>query len=333
MTYTTTKSDLTMLIKSKGPLSVKQLIAHFKINRSIIHRHLKDLIEKGLIQKLGSAPKVVYAITNTVITNTDEKSKGLSYTNQQFLNQNYYTYDSDGQVLSGYDGFIQRCIQRGMDVHKQFDLYYHFTTAIEQQKDELGLINGYQYLDNKLGTLYLEALHFVHAYQIGHFGKSKLGSITFYAKQSQNKDLIKKVVQAIKYPISNYIKLHHIDAICFIPPSITRPIQFMYEIKKQLGINLPEITMGKFFPAGVVIPQKSLKSMEQRIKNATNTLFITSSQDTKYKKVLLIDDFMGSGATLNMTAKKIYDAGISKHIEAISILGNIDTKYEVINEV
>ena len=46
-----------------------------------------------------------------------------------------------------------------------------------------------------------------------------------------------------------------------------------------------------------------------------------------------IDDFVGSGATLNITAQKLKSQGIAKRIYAISILGNVDTKYDVISEI
>lgn len=204
--------------------------------------------------------------------------------------------------------------------------------SISRLKDNYGLINGTVYISPNLGRQYISQLYFIDAYQVGHFGKSKLGSITFYAKQSQNKELIKQVIQIIKNPILSYIQHNQIDAICFAPPSITRPVQFMTEIRKGLSITLPEIKLFKLFPNGVIIPQKSLKSMEQRIKNATNTIFL-SQDNPKANKVLIIDDFMGSGATINIIAKNIKESGLANEVVAISLLGNIDTKYEVINEI
>ena len=72
--------------------------------------------------------------------------------------------------------------------------------------------------------------------------------------------------------------------------------------------------------------------MKQRIRNAENTLFLPSNQKP-IKNILLIDDFVGSGATLNITAQKLKSQGIAKRIYAISILGNVDTKYDVISEI
>lgn len=311
-----------------GATSVKELTTYLVLYPTIIHRHLKNMIDSGLIKKIGSAPKVLY------IANKQEAQEAqvLSYKEQQFLESNYYTYDSDGQILKGASGFAEWCAQRKFDVEQQFPMYQAMLQSIEQLKDNNGLIDGIVNLSQNLGKLFITDLKFVDAYQVGHFGKSKLGSITFYAKQSQNKELIKQVVQIIKNPILSYIKDNQIDGICYTPPSISRPVQFMTEIKKGLKIDLPEIKLIKLFPNGVIIPQKSLKGMDQRIKNATNTLFVTGNQKPAHK-VLIIDDFMGSGATINLSAKKILDAGLAKEVVAITLLGNIDTKYEVINEV
>jgi phosphoribosyl transferase domain len=50
-----------------------------------------------------------------------------------------------------------------------------------------------------------------------------------------------------------------------------------------------------------------LKRPEDRIQNAKNTIFIRE-EDIDYNTVLLIDDFVGSGATLNETAIKLKTA-------------------------
>jgi len=63
----------------------------------------------------------------------------------------------------------------------------------------------------------------------------------------------------------------------------------------------------KYYEDNIAIPQKSLKTRAQRIENARNTIFIDDKNIQNYKKVLLIDDFVGSGATLNETAKKLKD--------------------------
>ncbi len=330
MRTSSTQEQIKEFIIKKGPVTRKQILASFDIYPTMIHRHLKKLIENKEITKIGKTPKVFYKKTEERLDTSTITP--LEYKAREFLNQNYYNYDSDGHVLKGYEGFQIRCQQRHLDIKTQFQQFKIFSSNIQKLKNNHGLINGYKYLSPKLGQYYVDKLFFVDAYQVGQFGRSKLGSITFYAKQSQNKELIKQVVEQIKYPILSYISTQHIDGICFAPPSIKRGVQLLTEIKKELNINLPEIKLSKIFPTEVIIPQKSLRSMEQRKKNAQNTIFVEPDQK-KVKNLLLIDDFIGSGSTINFCSQKIKKAKLADKIHSICLLGNIDTKYDVINEI
>ena len=53
---------------------------------------------------------------------------------------------------------------------------------------------------------------------------------------------------------------------------------------------------------------------------------------SKYETVLLIDDFVGSGSTLNETAKKLKDGGV-KTVIGCAFVGNTNLSYEVIREI
>ena len=77
--------------------------------------------------------------------------------------------------------------------------------------------------------------------------------------------------------------------------------------------------------------QKSLQRTEDRIQNAKNNIFIRE-EDIDYNTVLLIDDVVGSGATLNETAIKLTTAWAKKMID-FAFSGSLDLKYEVINEM
>ena len=75
-----------------------------------------------------------------------------------------------------------------------------------------------------------------------------------------------------------------------------------------------------------------MKRPEDRIQNAKNTIFIKEEDIGGYNTVLLIDDFVGSGATLNETAIKLKIAWVKKII-GFAFFWNLDLKYEVINEM
>ncbi len=226
----TTKDNIISYITGHDTVQPKELIDHFQLHPTLIHRYLKDLLQEGVIRKLGTVPKVYYALSKK---DTSEKlDTSLSYKEISFLNTTFYNYSADGNLLEGYEGFVQWCGHRDLDIKKQYEFYCAMRKNKENLKNRLGLIPANAYLDARLGKVAIDNLYYIDAYQIGHFGRSPLGSMTFYAKQSQNRALINQIISIIKQPIQSFILKNHIDAVCFIPPSIKRKVQFMSEIQK-----------------------------------------------------------------------------------------------------
>lgn len=122
-----------------------------------------------------------------------------------------------------------------------------------------------------------------------------------------------------------------IYSIADTPPSISGKVQILDLVDLLLDPSIPRISLIKYSPSKILIPQKSLKRPEDRIQNAKNTIFIRE-EDIDYNTVLLVDDFVGSGATLNETAIKLKKAWVKKII-GFAFFGNLDLKYEVINEM
>ena len=93
----------------------------------------------------------------------------------------------------------------------------------------------------------------------------------------------------------------------------------MKYLETHLHINLPKIKIQKI--SGIIpIPQKSLSKIEERIRNAENTFAITET--VRYEKVLLIDDAVGSGSTLNQIAGKIKQKGTARSVTGLAIVGS-----------
>lgn len=126
------------------------------------------------------------------------------------------------------------------------------------------------------------------------FGRGKLAELAFYAKDTQSLKLIKQTIGYVKHQIECLIRQSGVDALAFMPHSRKRHIQFLTELRKSLAIDdLPVITLVKYSPYGITITQKSLKTRQQRIQNAQQTILLPDpAQVQQYKKVLLIDDFV-----------------------------------------
>lgn len=153
----------------------------------------------------------------------------------------------------------------------------------------------------------MDKLFYADQYKWMEFGRGKLAELTFYAKDNQSIQMITQSINLIKNQLECLIRHESVDAIAFAPHSRKRSVQLLHELKKKLNIfSLPIINLVKYAPYHTVVAQKTLKTREQRIQNARQTILVdTKDVLSSYKKVLLIDDFVGSGATLNETAKKL----------------------------
>jgi len=162
-------------------------------------------------------------------------------------------------------------------------------------------------------------LYYLDFYAIERFEKTRLGTLLHFAKQGQNKFLMKILMDEIKAKMETLIATGKYDAVGFVPPTIRREVQIMKYIETPLKINLPKIRIQKI--SGIIpVPQKSLHKIEERITNAENTFAI--SENIKYKHLLLIDDAVGSGSTLNQIARKIKTKGNAKKVTGLAVVGS-----------
>ncbi len=323
----TTKQKIITLLQNHTQLSIKQLSEALDISLSMTHRHVKNLLENGSIKKIGSAPRVFYVLSpqNTPLLNKVYFPKNIHL----ILNKNFLLISPSGERIDGVDGFVVWCEKRGFDPIKKVKDYitiykkYHST-------NKNGLISGKQKILNAFDkNTCLDDVFYAGFYTWEIFGKTKLGQLLLYAKQGQNRKMIKEVVEEVEPIIQKIIKLKKIDAIGFIPPTVKRQTQFMKVFEKTLSFDLPKIQIVKI-KTEIITPQKTLSRLPDRIENATNTIFVT--EKNYYKNILLLDDAVGSGATLNQVACKIKKAKVAKKVYGFTITGSAKG-FDVISEI
>jgi len=217
-----------------------------------------------------------------------------------------------------------------MDPLKESTIYLQTIQKYERFHDVDGYINGTQKLLDSLGEVYLDTCFYLDFYSIEKYGKTKLGTLLFHAKQSQDKKLLSLLEPLIEKPISKLIERENITGYAFIPPSIDRKVQLLKEIEKDIALKIPRLDLKKIW-RGTPIPQKSLSSIGDRVKNARDTIFVENKEfytDT----ILLVDDALGSGATLNETAKKLKDAGMARKVIGLALVGSFKG-FDIIREI
>ncbi len=308
-----------------GQVTAKQIEDHFMISRQAVHRQLRKLEEAHLIEKIGTPPKVYYYLPEKEGVASDVK---LPPKTQAFIQENYLYISPLGQVEPGVKGFLEWCESRKQHPEQAAEDYVK-TLKKYQSHQKNGLINGLPKAKDTFDKVHLNKLFYLDFYSIERFGKTELGQLLLYAKQSQNKRFIRDLGLQIKPRIERMVERFEIDAICFTPPTVKRELQLMTELEKQLKIDLPSVLIVKVSNA-IAIPQKTLSKLEDRVENARRTIVVNETR--QFKKVLLIDDAVGSGATMNETAKQLKEKGIATRVIGLALVGSFKG-FEVISEV
>lgn len=314
-------------IKQKGQVTGAEIAQFFGITRQALYKHLPKLLAAKMIVKNGKPPKVFYSIN--VVKPAISQDRELSEIEKNKIDDQFLLITPSGERLQGVTAFAYWCDKNKLPHQKTAEEYVMTLAKYEQYKKD-GLISGMSKLHHTFADVFLDEIFYLDFYSIERFGKTKLGQLLLYAKQSQNLGLMNEIVEIVKPKIHEVIKKHHIDGVGFIPPTVKRERQFMKALEAGLKENIRVISIEKI-KTFVPVPQKTLNKLEDRIENAAKTIAVT--ENAIFKNILLIDDAVGSGSTLNETAKKIKERGLcAGKIIGLALTGSYKG-FDVISEV
>ena len=322
-----TKQKINKYIEKRGPVSAKELTDYIGISKQAMFVHLKTLIEKDFIYKIGTPPKVFYILKEKTI---DFEDVFFEEEIRNVIEDNFLFITPGGEIKEGTKAFIYWCRSNNLEPIKTGKDYYNTLKKYNKYKLKSGLIDGTQKIKNSFEKINIDKVFYLDFYAIEMFGKTKLGQYLLYSKQSQDKKMIKNLSDFIKGKVLGLIDEYNIDAVCFVPPTVKREVQLMKELENNLKLNLNKVKIVKV-KSDIAIPQKTLNKLDDRIKNAEQTFFIDEKR--QYDNILIIDDAVGSGATLNIIAEKIKKAKINKgKVIGLAITGSYKG-FDIISEV
>lgn len=324
---TDTSDKIIRYIKENKQVTPKEMAGYFDISPQALFRHLSRLVEEGRVFKVGRPPKVFYSVKEEGgaiigVTEIDDATK-------KFIDENFLIITPAGERKEGMGGFGFWCGRTNQPVEKTAKEYVKTWEKYNAFKKN-GLIDGMAKVRGTFPETKLDHLFYLDFYAIERFGKTKLGQLLLYAKQSQSRTLIKELTASIKPQIDSLVKEYKIDGVGFIPPTVKREVQFMKELENNLRLNVRRISIVKI-KTEIAVPQKTLNKLDDRIENARQTIIV--NETGMFGNILLIDDAVGSGATLNQTAAQIKTKGIcSGKIIGLAITGSFKG-FDVISEV
>lgn len=323
-----TSEKILEYLQNHGPTSGYQLSKYLGITDRAVRKQLEGLMSFRQISKIGKPPKVYYKIAVAVddaveVYSPDPKSFNI-------IQKSYLYITPKGEYKSGFDGFVDWLTKKHLPIEKTISEYIMTMQKYGKYKNRNGLIDGTEKLNSTFSNVFLDKIYYVDFYSIERFGKTKLGQLLLYAKQSQEPSLVKSIAEIVRPKIDILVKKFKIDGVGFIPPTVKRQIQLMRELEKDLNLALRKVNIIKV-KTPIAVPQKSLNKLEDRVENAKST-FVVDDQ-SKFNNILLIDDAVGSGATLNETARKIRDRNlVAGKIIGLAVSGSFKG-FDIISEV
>ena len=321
-----TSEKIIKYLKLKKQVSVKELVDYLGISRIAVSKQLRKFLDEGKLVKIGKPPKVFYSLAGKKTPLA--KKILLDNKTKRIIEENYLIITPSGERKEGVNGFAYWCEKNNLPIEKTANEYVKTLKKYNGFKKN-GLINGMKKFQTTFKKVFLDNVFYLDFYSIERFGKTKLGQLLLYAKQSQDRKLMRELADNVRLKINNSAKKYKIDAVGFIPPTVKREVQFIKELEKNLRLEMKRISIVKI-KSDIIVPQKTLNKLNDRIENASETIVV--NETGSYNNVLLIDDAVGSGATLNETASQIKEKGIAKKVIGLSITGSFKG-FDVISEV
>lgn len=296
------------------------------VSRQYIHRELKKLVATNQVTVIGSSPQTFYSVNNE--TPAVLSSLRAEYNPTDSI-PDYLYISPSGQLVRGIKGFKLWCAdpKRNLDAATALVDYMSLIIKYEASRQD-GFFDATSKLKSSFERNYLSKLLYLELYSMEQFGRTRMGNLVLYAKQSQNKKLMQEIVDITRERLQELIVSEQVDAVLFVPPTEPRKKQLMKFLSDAYAFRLPHLDVIKA-KSPIRVAQKTLSTISERIENAKQT-FVVRERGI-YKNVLIIDDAVGSGATINDIAFKLREGGtVTGNIIGVALAGSLKG-FEVIN--
>jgi DNA-binding transcriptional ArsR family regulator len=328
-----TSKKILEYIAKNGHASGKELVDSLgDITPRAVRKQLKNLLDAGELKKIGRPPKVFYSLVPKIVMSTLTLRRdflNVDLKTRNSIDSQYLYITPAGEMKLGWDGFVAWCEKTKQNPEKTAKEYLSTLRKCDVFFRN-GLIDGMGKIQSTFKDVYLDQLFYLDFYSIERFGKTKIGQLLLHAKNSQDRKLMKPLIDDIRPRVVALIKKYSIEGVLFVPPTVRREIQIMKEIERNLKLPISTLVVAKV-KTQIAVAQKTLLKLEDRIENAKKTIVV---EDTRtYGNILLIDDAVGSGSTLNETAAQIRKKGLCRgKIIGLAIVGSFKG-FDVISEI
>jgi phosphoribosylpyrophosphate synthetase len=315
----TVKDHILDLFGEYRELTIKEIIDKIPISKQWAHVIINQLLRAKEIERIGHPPKTVYRLIPHL--QKARQPQNMSWAEADL--DKFLIVTETGQLLEGEPAFLHWCRQRSLPPEEAICQYGRVQQQYARYHDNHGIVDGFEKFSVIMGfeSIWLDELCFLDFDTVGQFGKTRLGTLINHAKHGQNKELMNYLMDVVSIRVIDFLEREQPEAIGFVPPVIRREAQFMNYFRSRLNIPLPLLDIRKI--SGITaVPQNSFRTVGDRSRNADTNFSVASHNN--YHKVVLIDDMVDSGATLNQIAFKLKNKHIANDVTGLAIVGNLD---------
>lgn len=139
--------------------------------------------------------------------------------------------------------------------------------------------------------------------------RTEVGELVYRVKYRRDPNALKELVDVV----ARFVKSKNIaaDVIVPVPPTRARQIQPLFQIADALGDKLKLPVDKTAVKKSGTAELKDVWTLEERARILKNAISVDKGA-VAGKRVLLIDDLVRSGATINEVAKQLKAAGVDK---------------------
>jgi len=192
-----TSEKIIQIIANKGSVTAGDLYNTLPINKRAVFKQLANLVAENRISKSGKPPKVFYSLSENILTRNTLETTIVDKEVKEIIEREFSYITPRGEMFDGWKGFIVWCDERKMDVAITAKKYQQIVEKYNQYKKG-GLIDGMSKMRASFKDVALDKVFYIEFYSIEIFGKTKLGQLLLYAKQSQDRQMINEVADIAK---------------------------------------------------------------------------------------------------------------------------------------
>lgn len=139
--------------------------------------------------------------------------------------------------------------------------------------------------------------------------RTEVGELVYRVKYRRDPNALKELVDVV----ARFVKSKNIaaDVIVPVPPTRARQIQPLFQIADALGNKLKLPVDKTAVKKSGTAELKDVWTLEERARILKNAISVDKGA-VAGKRVLLIDDLVRSGATINEVAKQLKAAGVDE---------------------